>query len=51
MFMKQNRRKGVYSHPKKELTSTPLVFSSSGTESVPVVSVMSDETFLVVKKA
>lgn len=38
-------------HPKKELTSTPLVLSSSGTDSVAFVSGMSAEAFMVVKKA
>lgn len=38
-------------YPKKEPTSTPLVFSSSGTDSVPFVSGMSAEIFLAEKKA
>lgn len=38
-------------HPKKELTSTPLVRSSSGTDSSVSASGVSDEGFLDVKKA
>lgn len=44
-------RKDYNSHPKKELTSTPLVLSSSGAESFPAVSGMSAEDFLMLKKA
>lgn len=38
-------------HPKKEVTSTPLVLSSRGTDSWVSASGMSGEGFLDVKKA
>lgn len=50
-YKTQVSAKDCVTHPKKELTSTPLVLSSSGTDSVASVSGMSAEAFVVVKKA